>query len=214
MMNIDKKLLAFLALFHLTVIILANYAVQFTATVAGFDFTWGMFVFPLVILATDLTVRLSGPRPARLIVAIAYIPAIVISAWLTNWRIGIASGTAYLIGQLLDIAVFQKIREPIRGQIQGQIRGQNRGQRRRWWTAPLVSTFCANIIDTSIFFSVAFYRSTDAFMAAHWREIAANDLGFKIVISILVFLPAYGVLLHVLQTRFMHPTRSSSRLSE
>ena len=181
----NKKLVCKLALFHIAIIALANYTVQFTGAIAGYDFTWGMFVFPLVILATDLTVRLSNQHNARIIVAIAYTPAILISAWLADWRIGIASGTAYLIGQLLDIAVFQKIRE----------------RSSLWWTAPLISTFVANIIDTYIFYSVAFHRSADAFMADNWVELATVDLGFKIVVSILVFLPVYGVLLNYLRVR-------------
>ena len=181
----NKKLVCKLALFHIAVIALANYTVQFTGAIAGYDFTWGMFVFPLVILATDLTVRLSNQHNARIIVAIAYTPAILISAWLADWRIGIASGTAYLIGQLLDIAVFQKIR----------------ARSSLWWTAPLISTFVANIIDTYIFYSVAFHRSADAFMANNWLELATVDLGFKIVVSILVFLPVYGVLLNYLRVR-------------
>ena len=181
----NKKLVCKLALFHIAIIALANYTVQFTGAIAGYDFTWGMFVFPLVILATDLTVRLSNQHNARTIVAIAYTPAILISAWLADWRIGIASGTAYLIGQLLDIAVFQKIRE----------------RSSLWWTAPLISTLFANIIDTYIFYSVAFHRSADAFMANNWVELATVDLGFKIVVSILVFLPVYGVLLNYLRVR-------------
>ncbi len=168
-----------LALFHIFIIALANYTVQFTGQFLGYDFTWAMFVFPLVILATDLTVRLSGEREARRVVAMAYLPAILISAWLADWRIGIASGTAYLVGQLLDIRVFQKIRE----------------RSDRWWVAPLISTFFANILDTYTFYSVAFYRSSDDFMAANWLPIATIDLLFKIAVSVLVFLPAYGVLL-------------------
>lgn len=182
---LDKKLVGQLALFHIGVIALANYAVQFTGSFAGYNFTWGMFVFPLVILATDLTVRLSNQRNARIIVAIAYAPAILISAWLADWRIGLASGTAYLAGQLLDITVFQKIRE----------------RSRRWWTAPLISTFFANIIDTYIFYSAAFHHSADPFMADNWIELATVDLAFKIAVSILVFLPAYGVLLNYLKAR-------------
>lgn len=180
---INKKLVCQLVLFHIGVIALANYAVQFTATIAGYDFTWAMFVFPLVILATDLTVRLANQHHARLIVGLAYIPAIALSVWLANWRIGLASGTAYLLGQLLDISVFQKIRE----------------QSSRWWSAPLASTFCANILDTYLFFSVAFHRSANAYMAENWVAVATVDLLFKTVISILVFLPIYGVLLNTLR---------------
>lgn len=183
--HLDKRLICGLMLFHIGVIALANYTVQFTGTFAGHDFTWGMFVFPLVILATDLTVRLSNQRNARVIVAGAYIPAIVISAWLADWRIGLASGSAYLLGQLLDITVFQKIRE----------------RSRSWWAAPLISTFFANILDTYTFYSAAFYRSADSFMAENWVELASVDLVFKIVVSILLFLPAYGILLNYLQGR-------------
>ena len=183
--RINKKLVRRLVLFHIAVIALANYAVQFTASVGGYDFTWGMFVFPLAILATDLTVRLSTQQNARVIVAVAYVPALVISALLAGWRIGIASGCAYLAGQLLDISVFQKIRE----------------RAKLWWMAPLVSTFFANIIDTYVFFAAAFYRSEDAFMAANWPELAAVDLAFKTIVSVLLFLPAYRVVLGFLQAR-------------
>ena len=183
--NINPKLAGALVLFHITVIALANYAVQFTGAFAGYHFTWGMFVFPLVILATDLTVRLSSQRTARLIVAVAYLPAILISAWLADWRIGIASGTAYLAGQLLDIIVFQKIRE----------------RNNAWWPAPLLSTLCANLLDTYTFYAIAFHRSTDPFMAANWFELATADLAFKVLLAILIFLPVYGVLLNHFKAR-------------
>ena len=183
--DINTSLVVRIALFHIAIIALANYTVQFTGIFMGYHFTWAMFVFPLVILATDLTVRLSNQSNARIIVGIAYVPAILISAWLADWRIGLASGTAYLVGQLLDIAVFQRVRE----------------RTRLWWPAPLFSTFFANIIDTYTFFFVAFFQSDDDFMAANWVEIATVDLGFKIVVSILLFLPAYGLLLNFLQNR-------------
>ncbi len=174
-----------LALFHVAIIAIANYTVQFTGTFLGYHFTWAMFVFPLVILATDLTVRLSNQRLARRIVGYAYVPAILISAWLADWRIGLASGTAYLVGQLVDITVFQKVRE----------------RSRAWWVAPAISTFFANIIDTYVFYSAAFVQSRDPFMATNWPEVATVDLVFKIVVSILFFLPAYGVVLSMLQRR-------------
>ncbi len=180
--NINKKRVLQLAFFHISIIALANYTVQFSATFIGYSFTWAMFVFPLVILATDMTVRLSNKSNARVIVGIAYIPAILISAWLANWRIGLASGSAYLVGQLLDITVFQRVRE----------------RTISWWPAPLLSTFFANIIDTYTFFFAAFYQSADEFMAANWVEVATVDLAFKVVVSIVLFLPAYGILLNFL----------------
>lgn len=176
-----------LALLHIVIISLANYTVQFTGEVAGYHFTYAMFVFPAVILATDLTVRLSGQHTARIIVAIAYIPAILLSSWLADWRIGIASGTAYLIGQLLDISIFQRVRNHYTA----------------WWPAPLVSTLFANIVDTYTFYSIAFYRSQDPFMSEHWIALASLDLIFKIVIGAALFLPAYGILLSYILSR-MH----------
>ena len=149
-----------------------------------------MFVFPLVILATDLTVRLSNKYNARAIVGIAYIPAILISVWLADWRIGLASGTAYLVGQLMDITVFQRIRERVL----------------IWWVAPLISTLFANIVDTYVFFATAFYQSADEFMSANWMQTATVDLAFKIVVSVALFLPAYGVLLNILKHRFSQAT--------
>ncbi|MEM7195214.1 MAG: queuosine precursor transporter [Pseudomonadota bacterium] len=185
-LRFSRSLVLRLAFLHIAIIALANYLVQFPVTVLGQITTWGMFVFPLVVLATDLTVRLSGQTTARWIVGVAYIPAILVSAWLADWRIGLASGTAYFIAQLLDIFVFQKIRARVKA----------------WWVAPAISTFFANIVDTYVFFAGAFYRSADAFMSANWVSIATADLVFKIVVSILLFLPAYGVLLRFIQTRY------------
>lgn len=177
--NINRSLIIRLVIFHVVIIALANYVVQFTGTFIGYSFTWAMFVFPVVILTTDLTIRLSNKYNARIIVGLAYIPAIVVSTWLADWRIGMASGTAYLVGQLLDITVFQKIREQVKA----------------WWPAPLISTFIANIVDTYTFFAVAFHQSDDQFMAVNWFEVATVDLCFKIVVSTVLFLPAYGILL-------------------
>ena len=99
-------------------------------------------------------------------------------------RIVIASLSAYLIGQLLDITVFNRLR-----------------QMRLWWIAPTASAIVGNAIDTIAFFGIAFYRSTDPYMAAHWQEIALVDYGWKIAICGLFFLPAYGILLRYLTAR-------------
>ena len=184
---LSVELILKLALLQVVIIALANYTVQFTNTFLGYHYSYGMFVFPAAILATDLTIRLSGQANARIIVAIAFVPAILISAWLADWRIGLASGFAYLFGQLLDILVFQHIRE----------------RSLAWWPAPLISTFVANVIDTYTFYFTAFYRSGDPFMAANWIEIATVDLCFKVVVCVVLFLPFYGILLHRLQARVL-----------
>ena len=67
-----------------------------------------------------------------------------------------------------------------------------RARARRWWVAPAASTFFANILDTYTFYGVAFYRADDEFMAANWVALATVDLAFKIVVSVVIFLPMYG----------------------
>lgn len=187
--RLPTNLILNLALIQVVIIALANYTVQFTNTFFGYHYSYGMFIFPAAIVATDLTIRLSGQANARIIVAIAFVPAILISAWLADWRIGLASGFAYFFGQLLDILVFHHIRE----------------RSLAWWPAPLVSTFVANVIDTYTFYFTAFFRSSNSFMAANWIEIATIDLCFKVVVCTVLFLPFYGILLYRLQTRLIRP---------
>jgi uncharacterized integral membrane protein (TIGR00697 family) len=100
-------------------------------------------------------------------------------------RIGIASGTAYLLSNLLDVYVFQKIRERYSA----------------WWMAPFGASIVANIIDTFAFFAVAFHASADAYMAENWVNIAAGQTLTKVIVSALVILPVYGVLLSYLSKK-------------
>ncbi|WP_058910755.1 7-cyano-7-deazaguanine/7-aminomethyl-7-deazaguanine transporter [Entomohabitans teleogrylli] len=199
-----RKALFWLSLFHLLVITSSNYLVQLPITIFGFHTTWGAFSFPFIFLATDLTVRIFGAPLARRIIFAVMVPALLISyvvsslfymgAWqgaaalasfnLFVARIAVASFMAYALGQILDVHVFNRLR-----------------QHRLWWLAPTASTIFGNISDTLAFFFIAFWRSSDPFMAAHWVEIALVDYGFKVLISIVFFLPAYGVLLNLLLRR-------------
>ncbi|AZQ12856.1 7-cyano-7-deazaguanine/7-aminomethyl-7-deazaguanine transporter [Shewanella khirikhana] len=201
-----RRALFLLAGFHILVISASNYLVQLPFQLFGFHTTWGAFSFPFVYLATDLTVRIFGQQAARRIIFRAMVPALLISYFMGVlfhqglwqglgaaaefnsfvFRIALASFAAYLFGQLMDIRVFNRLR-----------------QSRRWWVAPAASTFAGNLLDTLVFFSVAFYASSDAFMAEHWVEIATVDYGFKLLVSIGLFLPAYGVLLRVLQDKIL-----------
>jgi uncharacterized integral membrane protein (TIGR00697 family) len=125
----------------------------------------------------------------------AIIPAIVASVLVLMalgdehaYRVGIASGSAYAIGTMLDVYVFQHIREKYT---------------EAWWAAPAFSTIAANIIDTYSFFFVAFAGSTDAegnltWIGANWHIVAQNNTLTKIVVGLIVFLPAYGLLLSFL----------------
>lgn len=199
-----KKALVWLSLFHLLVITSSNYLVQLPISIFGFHTTWGAFSFPFIFLATDLTVRIFGAPLAQRIIFAVMVPALAISYgisalfYMGEWqgfaalgtfnlfvaRIAVASFMAYALGQILDVHVFNRLR-----------------QSRRWWLAPTASTLFGNISDTVAFFFIAFWRSPDPFMAAHWGEIALVDYSFKVLISIIFFLPMYGVLLNMLLKR-------------
>lgn len=201
-----KKALVWLSLFHLLVITSSNYLVQLPISIFGFHTTWGAFSFPFIFLATDLTVRIFGAPLARRIIFAVMVPALAISYgisalfYMGEWqgfaaqgtfnlfvaRIAVASFMAYALGQILDVHVFNRLR-----------------QSRRWWLAPTASTLFGNISDTVAFFFIAFWRSPDPFMAAHWGEIALVDYSFKVLISIIFFLPMYGVLLNMLLKRLV-----------
>lgn len=196
-----RHALVWLSLFHLLVITSSNYLVQLPVSIFGFHTTWGAFSFPFIFLATDLTVRIFGAPLARRIVFAVMVPALMISYvisslfYMGEWqgfsalahfnlfvaRIAAASFMAYALGQILDVHVFNRLR-----------------QSRHWWLAPTASTLFGNISDTLAFFFIAFWRSTDPFMATHWVEIALVDYCFKVLISIVFFLPMYGVLLNML----------------
>ena len=193
--NIDHKMMARLALLHILVIIVSNALVSIPVEILGFKLTWAAFTFPLVILATDLTVRLLGKGIARATIAAAYPLAILGSIGVVlaegapqsvALRIGFASATAYAVGTLLDVYVFQYIREKFTKQ---------------WWAAPALSMIAANFIDSYTFFSVAFHKSANEYMASHWMEIAASQTVLKIAVGVIVFLPAYGILLNFLKKR-------------
>jgi len=188
--QVNRSFMIKLALMHVFIIGLANYVVQFGGIIPIVDlkFTWGMFVFPLVVVATDLTVRLTNKYLARPVVGAAFVPAIIISGFIADWRIGFASAFAYLIGQLFDITIFQRIRERMTDM---------------WWVAPALSTVVANVVDTYLFFWAAFAGGTNEFMAANWLEIATVDVFFKIGTSLIVFLPVYGILLSYLRKRML-----------
>jgi uncharacterized integral membrane protein (TIGR00697 family) len=184
--------------FHIAIIAACTYLVQLPFTLCGFHTTWGAFSFPFIFLATDLTVRLIGKHAARVVIARVMLPALLASYVVSVlfhegafgglaalgefnlfvFRIAVASFLAYALGQLLDIQVFDRLR-----------------QMRQWWIAPTASTILGNLLDTYLFFSVAFWRSDDPFMAANWVEIATVDYVIKLAISLILFVPLYGMLL-------------------
>jgi uncharacterized PurR-regulated membrane protein YhhQ (DUF165 family) len=101
--------------------------------------TWGAFTYPFAVLVTDLTNRHDGPARARIVVVVGFMVALGLSFWLATPRIAIASATAFLVGQLLDISVFSRLRRS-----------------RNWILPPLAGSLFGSLIDTTIFFSIAF----------------------------------------------------------
>ena len=100
--------------------------------------TWGAFTYPFAFLVTDLTNRYDGPNRARFVVVIGFVVALVLSFYLSTPRIAIASASAFLVGQLLDIAIFSRLRN------------------RFWLVPPLTGSLLGSLIDTLIFFTIAF----------------------------------------------------------
>ena len=193
--DINKSMLLKLVALHVIVIIVSNALVAVPVEIMGIKLTWAAFTFPLVVIATDLTVRLLGKSIARQTIAVAYPLATIgsIAVVLAEGapgsvalRIGFASATAYAVGTMLDVYVFQYIREAFKN---------------NWWLAPAVSTVAANLIDTYAFFAVAFNNSADEYMAANWVEIAGSQVVLKILLGLVIFLPAYGLLLRHLSSR-------------
>lgn len=186
---------------HVFIIVLSNYAVQIPCTVLGVETTMGTFTYPFIFLTTDLTVRLYGSEPARRVIFIAMIPALIISYFVGTlfahgsyqgfgalavfsifvFRIAAASFSAYVVGQLADILVFSRLR-----------------RMRQWWPAPAASSVVGNALDTFVFYFIAFWHTTDAYMASHWIPLSIVDYVVKVIASLALFVPLYGIILSFL----------------
>ena len=128
--------------------------------------TWGALSYPFAFLVTDLTNRRFGPRSARRVVLVGFACAVVLSAWFATPRIAAASGGAFLIAQLADVQVFDRLRNA------------------KWWQAPLVSSALGSILDTALFFSLAF-----ASTGLPWVTWALGDLGVKAGFALVLLIP-------------------------
>jgi uncharacterized PurR-regulated membrane protein YhhQ (DUF165 family) len=128
--------------------------------------TWGALTYPVAFLVTDLTNRRFGPEEARRVVYVGFALAVLLSILLAGPRIGLASGTAFVTAQLLDILVFNRLR------------------RLPWWQAPLISSGLASIWDTAVFFSLAF-----AGTGLPWVTWGLGDLGVKFAMALLLLIP-------------------------
>ena len=133
--------------------------------------TWGAFSYPLVFLVSDLTNRALGPHAARRVAFAGFAVAVLVSLLLAPWRIAVASGLAFLLSQLMDVLVF------------------NRWRRFSWWKAPLIGSLVASVVDTAVFFFLAFAGSD-----FDWLTLAAGDLAVKAAMAALLLLPYRALL--------------------
>jgi len=133
--------------------------------------TWGAFTYPLVFLVCDLTNRALGPAAARRVAWAGFAVAVLLSGLLAPWRIALASGTAFIVSQGLDIVAF------------------NRWRRQTWWKAPLFGSLVATVIDTGVFFFLAFAGS-----GMDWLRLASGDLAVKAAMAVLLLAPYRALL--------------------
>lgn len=161
-MHLNRGLTALTAAM-VVIVASANYLVQFPVN----DWlTWGALTYPVSYFITDLTNRYYGRVLARRVVFVGFVLAVLASVWLASPRIALASGTAFLVSQLMDVAIFDRLRS------------------RRWWQAPLVSSTLGSLVDTALFFALAFY-GTDL----PWVTLAIGDYAVKVLIALALLAP-------------------------
>ena len=157
------------------IVLLSNYLVQFPIKYYGLDqiLTYGAFSYPIAFLITDLANRSFGKLVAKKIVYIGFIIGIVFTLiFSTNFedlisiRIAIGSGTAFLVAQLIDVQIFDKLRK------------------RKWFVAPLTSSLIGSVIDTFLFFSISFYGT-----GVPWFTLSLGDLAVKILVALMMLIP-------------------------
>jgi hypothetical protein len=158
-----------------TVVLASNYLVQFPIKYYGLEkiLTYGAFSYPIAFLITDLTNRSYGKLVARKIVYIGFIIGIIFTllfstnfADLISIRIAIGSGTAFVVAQLLDVQIFDQLRK------------------KKWYIAPLTSSFIGSAVDTFLFFSISFYAT-----GISWVTLSFGDLSVKVFVALVMLIP-------------------------
>ena len=183
MIKIEDKLFLLLALLMACVVALSNYLVQFPVNFFGLEhlLTYGAFSYPVAFLITDLSNRRYGKNIASKIVYLGFALGIFLTLYFsTNYsdlisiRIAIGSGTAFLVAQLIDVHIFDKLRKKI------------------WFIAPLTSSLFGSGIDTFLFFSISFYGT-----GINWITLSFGDLSVKIFIALMMLVPFRLLLSHM-----------------
>ena len=170
-----NKLFLLLSFLMGVVVLSSNYLVQFPIKYYGLEeiLTYGAFSYPVAFLITDLANRSYGKIVARKIVYIGFAIGIIFTLlFSTNFtdfisvRIAIGSGTAFLVAQLLDVQIFDQLRK------------------KRWFVAPLTSSFIGSTVDTFLFFSISFYAT-----GIPWFTLSLGDLTVKVFIALIMLIP-------------------------
>ena len=179
-----NRLFLFLSFLMGGVVLASNYLVQFPIKYYDLDkiLTYGAFSYPIAFLITDLANRSYGKIVARKIVYIGFVIGIAFTFFFsTNFsdlisiRIAIGSGTAFMVAQLLDVQIFDKLRK------------------KKWFVAPLTSSFIGSIVDTFLFFLISFYGT-----GVSWITLSLGDLTVKILVAFLMLIP-FRLLLNTLK---------------
>ena len=157
------------------VVLSSNYLVQFPVKYYGLQdiLTYGAFTYPIAFLITDLANRSYGKQIARKIVYFGFVVGISFTLFFsTNFsdlisvRIAIGSGTAFIVAQLLDVQIFDKLRE------------------KSWYVAPLSSSIIGSTVDTFLFFSISFYAT-----GVPWFTLSLGDLAIKLIVTLVMLIP-------------------------
>ena len=183
MIKIENKLFLLLASLMASVVALSNYLVQFPINYFGLEnlLTYGAFSYPVAFLITDLSNRRYGKNIAKKIVYLGFALGIFLTLYFsTNYsnlisiRIAIGSGTAFLVAQLIDVHIFDRLRKKI------------------WFIAPLASSLIGSSIDTFLFFSISFYGTE-----VNWVTLSFGDLSVKIFVALIMLIPFRLLLSHI-----------------
>jgi len=175
MLKVENRIFFILVLLMGSVVIISNYLVQFPIEYYGLQnlLTYGAFSYPVAFLITDLSNRIYGKNKAKRLVYFGFTLGVFLTLYFsTNYsdlisiRIAIGSGVAFLTAQLIDVNIFDKLRE------------------QKWFIAPLTSSIIGSIIDTFLFFSIAFYGTE-----INWITLSFGDLFVKIFVALTMLIP-------------------------
>ncbi len=186
------------------IVVASNILVQTQVQYFGLQdvLTWGALTYPIAFLVNDLTNRHLGSAAARKVVIIGFIIAVFFSIYLATPRIAIASGSAFLVAHLIDVGIFDKLRES------------------SWWKAPFISTIIGSAVDTVMFFSLAFapmFAGIDTAFGFEdgslgfpagifgvamplWASLLFGDFIIKVCVGLFALIP-YGGFLKMSQAR-------------